>query len=178
MRASSFIRDWGSTPEDRAGAYACDALLPDPDDVFFRAVAVVAPAATTFRWLCQLRGAPYSYDKIDNLGRRSPQTLTPGLDALEPGQRINTIFRLTSFVPARSLTMQTHSPFFGRVACTYAAVPDGQTRSRLVVKFLVRYPRGPIGWAMRVVLPPGDLMMMRRQLLNLAALAEATGSLP
>lgn len=170
----SVIREWGSTPEDRAGAFACDTLLPDRDDVFFRAVPVAAPAATTFRWLCQLRAAPYSYDTIDNLGRRSPSTLTPGLDDLRVGQRINTIFRLTSFVPGRSLTMRTDSPLFGEVACTYDAIPVGPTASRIVVKFLVRYPGGPVGWAMRVVLPPGDLVMMRRQLLNLAGLAERT----
>ncbi len=175
MRLPATVRDWGSTPEDRGRAFACDALMPHPDDVFFRAVPVRAPAATTYRWLCQLRAAPYSYDKIDNLGRRSPQTLTPGLEALEAGQRINTIFAVTSFEPGRSITMRTSSPLFGEVACTYAAVPAGDTASRLVVKFLVRYPRGPIGWLMQVVLPPGDLVMMRRQLLNLAGLAEATG---
>lgn len=43
------------------------------------------------------------------------------------------------------------------------------------MRFAVRYPRSPIGGAMRVLLPPGDLVMMRRQLLNLKRLAEGGG---
>jgi hypothetical protein len=46
-------------------------------------------------------------------------------------------------------------------------------RSRLVAKLLVAPPAGPLGsLPARGMLAAGDLVMMRRQLLNLAALAE------
>jgi hypothetical protein len=167
------IEQWGSTAAERAEPFPCDRLLAEPDSTLFRAVDVDAPAATTFRWLCQLRAAPYSYDKLDNFGRRSPQTLTPGLEQLAVGQRVQTIFKLVEFDPGRSLTIRSDGRVFGRVACTYRAHPAGPERSRIVVKLLAAYPPGALHLRLlRGLLPLGDLVMMRRQLLNLKQLAE------
>jgi hypothetical protein len=168
----STVANWGSTAAERAGRFPCDPLNPAPDDVLFRAIGVEAPAEVTFRWLCQLRAAPYSYDKLDNLGRRSPQTLTPGLERLEVGQRFQTIFRLIEFEPGRSLTMLSQGRVFGRVACTYRADRLDEHRSRIVVKLTVVYPARLGRRLMHLLLPAGDLVMMRRQLLNLKGLAE------
>ncbi len=141
----------------------------------FRAVDVAAPQAVTFRWLCQMRAAPYSYDKLDNLGRRSPQELAPGLEQLEIGQRVATIFRLVDFEPGESLTILHRGRAFGEVACTYWAKRVDAENSRIVVKLLWKPARGPVlGSFERLLLPPGDLVMMRRQLLNLKQLAERT----
>jgi len=98
---ASVARDWGTTATDRALAFPCDGLLAEPADTLYRAVDVDAPPATLFRWLCQLRVAPYSYDWIDNLGRQSPRTLTPGLEDLQVGQRVMAIFDLVAFEPGR-----------------------------------------------------------------------------
>jgi hypothetical protein len=171
----SLVESWGATAAERAHEFACDRVLAHADHAMFRAVNVGAPAEVTFRWLCQLRAAPYSYDRLDNRGRRSPQTLTEGLDQLASGQRFQTVFELDEFEPGRSLTMSLTSSIFGSVACTYRADPLSSERSRIVVKIRVAYPRRSLRGAIaRLVLPPGDLVMMRRQLLNLAALAERT----
>jgi hypothetical protein len=168
------VERWGSTAAERAEPFPCDGLLSEPDCTLFRAIDVQAPPATTFRWLCQLRAAPYSYDTLDNFGRRSPQTLTPGLERLAPGQRFQTIFKLVEFEPGRSLTMWSEGRVFGRVACTYRADPVGEGGSRIVVKVLASYPRAVHRPLMRLLVPPGDALMMRRQLLNLKRLAERT----
>ena len=167
--------DWGSTAADRALAFPCDGRLAEPADTLWRAVDVDAPPATLFRWLCQLRVAPYSYDWIDNLGRQSPRTLTPGLERLAIGQRVMTIFDLVAFEPGRHLTLllrRAGGPF-GEVALTYLVVPRPPDGSRLVVKIRWRYPTAPgLGWFARSFLPWADLVMMRKQLLTLKALAE------
>jgi hypothetical protein len=169
-----FITTWGSTAREREVPFPCDHHLPDADTALYRAVDVAAPPPLLFRWLCQLRAAPYSYDWIDNLGRRSPRHLTPGLEALQIGQRVMTIFSLVDFETDRHLTLLMRgSAFFGTVAGTYRIIPRDEGCCRLVVKLLVRYPRAPIqGFLARTLLPTGDLIMMRKQLMTLKHLAE------
>ena len=168
---------WGSTAAERAAPYPCDRAIDAPDEACFRAVDVDAPPSVVFRWLCQLRAAPYSYDWIDNLGRESPRRLTPGLDALDRGQSVMGVFRLVDFARDDHLTMVTRlAPVpgvSGAIAVTYAVRRGLAARARIVVKLVMRYPRGPVGWLMRALLPAGDLVMMRKQLLTLKALAEA-----
>lgn len=173
-RISATTRTWGSTEQERHLDFACDRHVDGANDAVYRAVTVDAPAPLMFRWLCQLRAAPYSYDWIDNLGRRSPRTLTAGLDRLQPGQRIMTVFELAEFEQDRQLTavLKRGSALVGELAVTYLIVPETEGRSRLVVKLVAAYPRGPFGAAMRRLLPAGDLVMMRKQLLTLKKLAE------
>ena len=168
--------NWGATAEERAQPFPCDAYLPDADDACYRAITVDAPAPVVFRRLCQLQLAPYSYDWIDNWGRRSPQELVPGADKLETGQQVLSIFRLVEFETDRHLTLVLVRArwVFGDVAISYVVVPDGAGRCRLVVKLLVNHPGPPaLRPLVRWVGPLGDLVMMRRQLLNFKALAEA-----
>lgn len=170
------VTDWGSDATEREQDFACDGLVAEPDETLFRAVDVKAPAPVAYRWLCQMQVAPYSYDKLDNWGRQSPQELIPGLDDLEAGQRWMEIFRLEAFEPGRSITLYSNGWLFGEVGITYLVVPREDDRSRIVAKIQNRYRRTPLGFAMRLVLPPGDLVMMRRQLLNFAELAERTAA--
>jgi hypothetical protein len=163
---------WGTTIDERAAAYPCDDVLPNADQWLFRGVDVDAPPALTFRWLCQLRAAPYSYDWIDNLGKQSPRELTPGLEDVEVGQRCMSMFRIAGVEPGESITVHAPESLFGEVGGTYRVVPVGEDRSRIVVKLGVTYPRGLHGELMRDLLPLGDLVMMRKQLQTLAALAE------
>ena len=177
----SIAYTWGTTAAERALAYPCDRYVEAPRDELFRGVSVNAPAAAVFRWLCQLRAAPYSYDWIDNFGRRSPRQLTAGLGALARGQRVMTIFELVEFEQDRSITVRIAERgrahrLFGPAALTYMAAERPEGGTRLLAKISMRRSRGLIAGPVRVVLAWGDLVMMRRQLLNLKRLAE--GSTP
>ena len=157
--------------------FPCDRHVTGPEAAYFRAVDVQAPPAIVFRWLCQLRVAPYSYDCIDNLGRRSPRRLTRGLERLTVGQRFMTGFELVDFETDRHLTLVARPSFasaFGleALAVTYLVRPRTAGESRLVVKLLVRHIPGVVGALAAWLLPWADLVMMRKQLLTLKQLAE------
>ena len=165
----SIIHTWGSTQPEREQAYPCDRFVPAPNGVCFRAIDVAAPVPLTFAWLCQLRVAPYSYDWLDNFGRRSPRLRDSNLTQLALGQPVMRIFRLRDFAPNDQLTAVIETTrVFGKLAITYRVRPraDG---SRIVVKMVFRLARCA---PMRFILPPGDLFMMHKQLRTLKHLAE------
>jgi hypothetical protein len=174
---ASIAITWGSTESERAHIFPCDSVLPDAQFDLYRAVDVEAPAPVVFRWLCQLRVAPYSYDFLDNWGRQSPRALTPGLAELAVGQKFM-IFTLAEFETDRQITLRIvpgrPRRLFGDLAVSYTLVPDGDKRCRLVVKLRVDLPgNGLLARFHRTFLAWGDLIMMRKQLLTLKELAEA-----
>lgn len=176
----SIATTWGSTPEERALAAPCDEFMPHPHAVLHRAVDVRAPAEVLFSWLCQLRVAPYSYDWIDNFGRRSPRVRTPALEDLTIGDSVMRIFEMASFEKPRQITVRLRGRgsrrMFGDVVMSYVVRSAAEGRTRLLARLLVRYPRGPWGWIMRAFLPWGDLVMMRKQLRTLRDYAEASAT--
>ena len=153
--------NWGATSSERTEAMPCDPLASDAAIRADRAISIDAPPAIVFAWLCQLRVAPYSYDILDNFGRRSPRRRDPELMNLGVGQRFMTLFTLHSFADGRHITVRTN-----RVAVTYAVQPRG-AGARLHVRVLFEGPR-LIGRLAAL----GDLVMMRKQLLTLKSLAE------
>jgi len=154
-----------------------DNLVEQLYATYHRGITIQAPPLVVFRWLCQLRVAPYSYDLLDNLGRRSPRTLTPSLEELAIGQHFLVGFELVYFEDDHHLTLRTRPKtidvrLFGDFVFSYLLVPQTSGSCRLLVKETVRYRGGPIGWVTRVLFPWVDLIMMRRQLLNLKKLSE------
>jgi hypothetical protein len=170
----SAVRGWGSTAAERAASYPSEQVLPDAVKSLHRGIDIDAPPEVVFRWLCQLRVAPYSYDALDNLGRRSPRKLTPGLEQLELGQKFMMIYELADFEPGRQITVASKlfTGAFGQQAVTYSVTPRAGGGSRLVANRRLRPPRAPHGIMIKTNLPVIDLIMTRKQLRTIKKLAE------
>ena len=157
---------WGVSDDEVSRDYPCDEFVTAPALRAWRGVRVNAPPDAVWPWVVQVRLAPYSYDWIDNLGRRSPRELA-GLPDPRVGDRFTTaggreLGRIVSVEPGRQLTATIMGAFM-----SYVLVPEDSGSTRLLLKVVMRTNR----WA-AVVLSVGDLVMARRQLLNLKQLAE------
>lgn len=173
MGLRSWVRFGNSTPEERAAEYPCDRYLQVPTNAYLRAIGVKATPDLTFRWLCQLSVAPYSYDLLDNRGHRSPRELTPGADELTVGDEF-LVARIQDIEPGCHISGVASAEterVFGPIALTYAVVPGTDGSSRIVVKMLLG-TRGRLGRLKRAALVFGDAIMMRKQLTTLRDLAE------
>jgi hypothetical protein len=162
---------WGVTAEEVARAYPCDDLVVNPAFQGWRGVTVAATPATVWPWVTQIRLAPYSYDWIDNLGRRSPQALR-GLPEPVVGEPfISSFGRRFGHIDSVSVGRELTGTILGAVM-SYVLVPvHGGRQTRLLLKIVVGGGR-----LLAPLLSVGDLVMARRQLLNLAALAEGSAA--
>jgi hypothetical protein len=165
---------WGATPAEHTRPYPADDLVVGRAVRMTRAVTVHASLAMAYRWLCQVTQAPYSYDLLDNRGRRSPREITPGAIDLEPGQELLGLFTLVDIRPGRQFTMRglpRATRLFGPLAMTYAVEPRSAVECRLLCRLVAGTPT-PASRIRGIALMWGDLIMMRRQLLTLRNLAE------
>jgi hypothetical protein len=157
---------WGVSDSEITRAYPCDDFVTAPALAAWRGVSVQAPSEAVWPWVAQVRLAPYSYDWIDNLGRRSPRELV-GLPEPYVGERFTAVGgrrlgRIVSVDPGKQLT----GTIMGAVM-SYVLVTQDQDTTRLLLKLVMQTNR----WVARG-LSLGDLIMARRQLLNLKLLAE------
>lgn len=158
---------WGVTEAEVGLRFGCDEVVPEAQIQLWRGVSIDAPAPVVWRWVRQVRLAPYSYDLIDNMGRRSPRRLTDLRDP-QPGDHFTSlggrfdVGRVISAEPGRQLTARIMG-----ATMSYLVLPQ-ETGSRLLLKIAIPRRR----WRSSL-LAIGDWPMARRQLLNFKRLAEA-----
>jgi hypothetical protein len=156
---------WNVTDDEMTRPYPCNDFVRPAIVQAWRGVTVNAAPEAVWPWITQIRLAPYSYDWIDNLGRQSPRKI---VDQSPPvvGEHFTTAGGVRL---GRIIGVDPRVHFTGRiglVAISY--VLDEQANStRLLMKIAANVP----SW----VAPPfvvADLVMARRQLLNLKGLVE------
>ena len=158
---------WGVSGDETRLRFPCDDLVRSPALEAWRAVGIAAPAPAVWPWIAQLRVAPYSYDWIDNMGRRSPPELlhlpepSVGENFTRSGGR--PLGRIVSLDPGRQLTSTIMGAYL-----SYVLHPQGELATRLLLKVVMKETRFSVAVSL------GDLVMARRQLLNIKRLAELT----
>lgn len=175
------FQHWGATEAEIDGPVAGDDLIPNAGLIATRAIDLDAPPSAVFPWLRQIgygRAGWYSYDWIDNLGRRSATRIHSEWQGLEQGDPVPggpIAFEATVLTVPHSLvlTLPGGGPIADRIQFSLAFdLREAADGTRLVsrVKSTLDFPMGRL--VERFLLGPGDGIMVRRQLLNLAKRAE------
>jgi hypothetical protein len=158
---------WGVTDAEVARPFPCDEWVRSPTLLAWRGITVHARVREVWPWVTQVRLAPYSYDWIDNLGRRSPRTIV-GLPEPVVGEPFT---RACGKDLGCILSVDAPYQLTGRIAGSVISYVLEQATTlgptRLLMKIATAIPQ-PVA----ALLSVGDLVMARRQLMTWKRLAE------
>lgn len=176
-----FLERWGATDAEVDGPLAGDDLVPDARMVATRSIDVAAPPDDVFPWLVQMgfgRAGWYSYDWVDNLGRRSADRIHAEWQDLAEGGRVpaGPMHFVAAVVDAPSaFAIVTPPSERMRFSLAFECRPEGES-TRLVSRARARIDAPGGRFVERFLLGPGDGLMVRKQLLNIAARARRLSS--
>jgi hypothetical protein len=168
---------WGATPDEISRPLPGDELVADPTFNATRAITIAAATEQIWPWLLQVgltRAGWYSYDILDNLGRRSARHIIPELQGLAPGDVIPMSPDGKQGMRVHSMNAP-HSMVWGTPGdTTWAWQLDGNRdgSTRLITRVRSRYRWLSPSIAFSALLEFGDIWMMRKMLLNIRERAE------
>jgi hypothetical protein len=170
------LQYWGATSEEIQGSVVGDYLCPDASLIATRSITISAPPQDVFPWIRQMgfgRAGWYSYDWIDNLGRKSATRVHDEWQSLESGDTVPSgpISFTAAIVDAPRhfvLEIKSLGKNSPRMHFTLAyELRDHPQGTRLVTRMRSRI-KLPLGSLFeKFILGPGDGIMLRRQLLTI-----------
>ena len=175
-----------ATAAERSKSLPGDDLIPDPIGAVNHAITIRRPPHDVWPWLAQMgsgRAGWYSYDFIDNGGRRSAERILPEFQHVMVGTVFQAlpgakdVFVVAQCEPERNLVLSWRLPD-GRYQTTWAFVLEQpqHDQTRLIVRGRVASGYRPYGlpqWVALLLGRPAHFIMQRKQLLSIRDRAEA-----
>ena len=168
---------WGATPEEIQSSVVGDDLCSNASLIATRSITISAPPQDVFPWIRQMgfgRAGWYSYDWLDNLGRKSATTILDEWQTVEAGDTVPSgpISFTAAIVEAPQhfvLEIKSLGKKSPKLHFTLAyELRDDPHGTRLVTRMRshISVPLGSL--IEKLVLGPGDGLMLRRQLLTIS----------
>ena len=167
---------WGATSEEIDSAVVGDNLCLDATLTATRSITITAAPEHVFPWIRQMgfgRAGWYSYDWLDNLGRKSATTIHDEWQTVVAGDKVPSgpISFTAAIVDAPRhfvLEIKSLGKKSPKLHFTLAyELRDDPQGTRLVTRMRSRI-KLPFGSVIeKVILGPGDGIMLRRQLLTI-----------
>lgn len=168
---------WGSTTEEIHSSVVGDNLCLDATLIATRSITINAAPQDVFPWIRQMgfgRAGWYSYDWLDNLGRKSATRIHDEWQSVQSGDKVPSgpISFTAAIVDApryfvleiRSLGKKNPKLHF-TLAYELRDDPQG-TRLVTRMRSQIKLPFGRL--FEKLILGPGDGIMLRRQLLTIS----------
>lgn len=173
---------WGATDDETKCALPGDKIVRNPSFNATRAVTVNAPAQDIYPWIVQMgvnRAGWYSYDLLDNLGRRSAETILLEHQNIKIGDLIP-----MSPDGKHGLYVQDFSKNewvlwwdqVGNSTWVWSIHPVGDSHSRLITRVQVKYKWFSPAILFNLIIEFFDIIMMRKCMLGIKRRAETTTS--
>ena len=167
---------WGATNEEIQGSVIGDDLCAGATLIATRSITIKAPPQDVFPWIRQMgfgRAGWYSYDWLDNLGRKSATRVHEEWQSVESGDKVPSgpISFTAAIVNAPRhfvLEIKTFGAQTPKLHFTLAyELRDDPQGTRLVTRMRshIKLPFGSL--IEKLILGPGDGIMLRRQLLTI-----------
>ena len=172
------------TDDERVSRVAGDHLVARPQVIATRCITLDDTPENVFPWIRQMgfgRAGWYSHDWIDNLGRASATRIHDEWQDVVSGSKVpgGPIDFVAAIVEPPHVFVLQVGDDSRRLNFTLAYElreirVDGRTQTRLVTRMRARVPGGRVlgGIVARGLLGPGDGVMVRKQLRNLAPRVE------
>ena len=167
---------WGATTEEIHGSVVGDNLCPDATLIATRSITISAPSQDVFPWIRQMgfgRAGWYSYDWLDNLGRKSATRVHEEWQSVESGDKVPSgpISFTAAIVEAPRhfvLEIKSLGKKSPKLHFTLAYELRDDTQGTRLVTRMRSHIKLPFGSLFELfILGPGDGIMLRRQLLTI-----------
>ena len=174
---------WGATPEEIQSPVVGDDLCPSASLIATRSITISAPPQDVFPWIRQMgfgRAGWYSYDWLDNLGRKSATTIHDEWQTVNAGDKVPSgpiSFTAAVVEAPRHFVLEIKSlgKKSPKLHFTLAyELRDDPHGTRLVTR-MRSHISVPLSFLFeKLILGPGDGLMLRRQLLTISKNASKT----
>ncbi len=188
---------WGATDEEIARSYPGHELIPDGTRSATFAITIDAPPERVWPWLVQMgtdRGGWYSWDRLDNWGRKSVDRIYPEWQSVAQGDHFDSMpngsqwWEVAALEPQRFLALRAsvslrgqpfdpHGPkprFFTDSTWCFLLEPLPGGRTRVLESGYWEFrPRWLQPLVSAILIEPEHWVMQTRQFANLKRLAEA-----
>ena len=169
---------WGATDAEVKRSMPGDEIVGKPSFNATRAVTIHAPAQNIYPWIVQMgvsRAGWYSYDLLDNLGRRSAESILPEHQNIQVGDLIPISpdgkqgMRVKYFRKNKWMLWWDNK---GDSSWVWEIHPEGEGNARLITRVRVKYRWFSPVILFNLLIEFFDILMMHKSMLGIKRRAE------